>query len=309
MRLAAAPALALLAAIAALAAGCGGSEPAALPHHRAIVATASLDPPTHLFAEPVQARVDVLVDGAKLDPARIRVKTAFAPYEVLSATREREDLGGLTRFRYRFTIRCLLIECVPKIIPSAAGEAESGRGDRMTFDFGRVRVLYRDPKGEPRPVASAAWPTLESVSRINAPSVPDIGFVFKTSVTPLPSATYRIAPALLAVLLLAVAALLFVLPAVLVSRWWRSRQPAAPAPEPELPPLERALRLVERSLRREDGPERREALEVLAHELDVADGSPLALDARGLAWSAPSPSRRSAEELVETVRRSNGASA
>jgi hypothetical protein len=211
-----------------------------------------------------------------------------------------------------FTLRCLLIECIPKIIPSAAGPEESGRGDRLTFTFPRARILYHDPSGKTRPVGSAAWPTLESVSRINASSIPEIGpgseFIFKTDLTPLPGATYRISPTTLAVLLVVLALLLLAFPAVLVYRWWRARHPdVVEEEEPEVPPLERALRLVEWTAAREVVPEKREALEVLASELD-ADGPPLADTARRVAWSPPAPSRPDTEELVENVRRSNGSS-
>jgi len=298
----------------AVASGCGSgsNETARLPGGHAVVSSTSITPPSHIFAEPVVAQIDLVVDPNKLDPDRIHLRTDFKPYEVLSATRQRENLGGLTRFRYLFTLRCLLIECIPKIIPSAAGPEESGRGDRVTFTFPRTRILYRDPSGKMRPVASAAWPTLESVSRINASSIPEAGpgseFIFKADVVPLPAATYRMSPTTLAVLLLVAAGLLLALPAVLVHRWWRARHPeVVEEEEPEVPPLERALRLVERTAARDVVPDKREALEVLAAELD-GDEPPLADTARRVAWSPPVPSRPDTEKLVDTVRRSDGSS-
>jgi hypothetical protein len=300
-------------ALVALASGCGGSDQATrLPGGHAVVSSTSLTPPSHLFAEPVTAEIDLVVDPHKLDPGRIHLHTDFKPYDVLSATRTRESLGGLTRYRYVFTLRCLLIECIPKILPSAAGEDESGRGDRLTFTFPRARIVYRDPSGKTRPVGSAAWPTLESVSRINATSIQEAGigngFIFKTDVTPLPAATYRISPTTLAVLLLVVAGLLLAFPAVLLYRWWRARHPDVVEEEvPEVPPLEKALRLVEWTAAREAVPEKREALEVLAAELDT-EGQSLADTARRVAWSPPAPPRPETEELVDTVRRSDGSS-
>ena len=305
--------LALVAVVAVVASGCGGSDQASrLPGGHAVVSSTSFTPPSHLFAEPVVAQIDLVVDPHKLDPDRIHLRTDFKPYDVLSAARTRESLGGLTRFRYVFTLRCLLIECIPKIIPSAAGPEESGRGDRLTFTFPRTRILYHDPSGKTRPVGSASWPTLESVSRINASSIPEAGpaseFIFKTDVTPLPAATYRMSPTTLAMLLLVLACLLLALPAVLVYRWWRARHPEiVEEEEPEVPPLERALRLVEWTAARDVVPEKREALEVLAAELDT-EGQPLADTARRVAWSPPAPPRPDTDELVDTVRRSNGAS-
>jgi hypothetical protein len=79
--------------------------------------------------------------------------------------------------------------------------------------------------------------------------------------------------------------------------------------EPEVPPLEKALRLVERTAARDVVPEKREALEVLAAELDTdTEARPLADTARRVAWSPPAPPRPDTEKLVDTVRGSNGSS-
>lgn len=310
-RTALASTIALAGVVAVLASGCGGSsESSRLPRGHAIVSSTSFTPPSHLFAEPVTAQIDLVVDPRKLDPGRIHLRTDFEPYEVLSATRTRESLGGLTRFHYVFTLRCLLIECIPKVLPSAAGPEESGRGDRLTFTFPRARIMYHDPSGKTRPVGSAGWPTLESVSRINATKIQEQGvgngFIFQTDVTPLPAATYRMSPTTLAVLLLVLAGLLLAFPAVLLYRWWRARHPdVVEEAEPEVPPLEKALRLVEWTAGRHVVPEKREALEVLASELDT-EAQPLADTARRVAWSPPPPPKPDTDELVDSVRRSNG---
>jgi hypothetical protein len=296
-------ALALLLAFSA--AGCGGGS-SGLPGGRESIARTSIVPAVHLFAEPVVARLDVTVDPRRLDPDHIRVTSDFRPYEVLRVAKTRDRLGAVTRLRYAFTLRCLLIECIPRVLPSAAGEAESGRGDRMKFSFGRARVLYGKGTGEPRVVASARWPTLESISRINASSVPRGEFLFRTNVAPLPPATYRLTPTLLAVLLLLGAAALLALPVTLVALRWRRRRPPAVEEEPEVPPLERALRLVEWASENGDVPKQREALELLACELDARDATSIAQDARRLAWSAAPPVGRQATVLVASVREGSG---
>jgi len=302
--------LALGLAVVGVGAGCGGAEQARLPHGRSVSLATSLTPLAHLFAEPVTARADVFLDTRRLDPARIRVTTSFAPYEVLRVTRQRSDFDGLTRFRYLWTIRCLLIQCIPSVLPSAAGPQESGRGDRVSFQFAPVRALYRDPKGATRVVAAGRWPRLESVSRLNSTNIPGQGFVFKTHVLPLPPATYRISPTLLAILLLSAAALLLALPATLAVRWWKRRQPPPVEEAPPVPPLELAAQLVEWAAETDGaGPGHREALEKLAFELDASGGTELASEARGLAWAPASPSLPATEELVDAVRRSNGLAA
>ncbi len=131
-----------------------------------------------------------------------------------------------------------------------------------------------------------------------------LGFVFKTSVTPLPEPDYRVSPTLLGAGLLAGATALLVLPVWLGIGWWRRRRPPPlEVEERELTPLERALALVEWARDRENGAERREALEVLAVELEAVESPRLAESARSLAWSPVSPSPEAAAALVETTRK------
>jgi hypothetical protein len=291
-------------------AGCGsGEETSSAQLPRAVSARTSFTPNIHLFAEPVVARLDVIVGDDSIDPAGIRVKPDFRPYEVVgNVAREQESFGGLTRLRYRFTLRCLLIECIPAVLQSTAGEAESGRGDRVTFRFKPAQVLYDDSGAEPRLLRSAPWPPLEAVSRINASAIPRYGFVFRSTFTPLPEITYHASPTVLGAGLLGGAFALLVLPVGLVARWLRSRRPPSPEPQPELPRLERALLLVEWARAHEDGADRRRALEALAVELDVLARAPLAERARALAWSSASPSPVAGDELVTSVRESDAGS-
>ena len=168
-------------------------------------------------------------------------------------------------------------------------------------------MLYDDPDGKTRTLTRATWPELVSVSRIKQSDVPEFGFVFKTSVTPLPEPDYRVSPTLLGAGLLAGAAALLALPVALGIGWWRRRRPPpAVVEERELTPLERALALVEWARDRENGAERREALEVLAVELEAVESPALAWSARSLAWSPSSPSPEAAAALVETVKESDG---
>jgi hypothetical protein len=286
--------------------GCGADQEASrdLPAGRQIAVIASVDPTVHLFAEPVRARLEIVVDRDRLDPDRLEIEPRFLPYDVYAQSEERERRGGLEIIRQEYVLRCLRIACIPEILPSAAGEAESGRGERQTIRMRPAFVRYGDLRGKERVVARGRWPETVSVSRIKESDVPRFGFVFKTSATPLPDADFRVAPALLGGGLLAAALALLALPAALGIGWVRRRRVARPvaAPEPELTPLQRALLLVEWARDREDGAQRREALEALAGELDALDRAELARSARALAWSPPSPSPRAADELVRAVR-------
>lgn len=294
-------------AVAVAAAGCGGGgDDGEGAPRRPVTARTSLTPSTHLFAEPVVARLDVVLDGDALDTDEVEVTTDFEPYEVLRERQTREDFGRVTRLRHEFTLRCLLIACIPEVLQSAAGEDETGRGERTTLRLAPATIAYTDPESGERRVRNAPWQSLESVSRITASEVPSFGFVFETSVTPLAEATFRIPPAALAGGLGALALALLALPAALFTRWARGRRPPPPEKYPELSPLERALALVEWANARENGSQRREALEVLAVELDDLDRRELAVQARELAWSPGPPSQSGAGALVESVRGSDG---
>jgi hypothetical protein len=310
-------ALALLGAaliVGLAAAGCGGGEEEAdaseLPLGRKVSAQATLDPTVHVFAEPVLARLEVVVDNEEIDPDRVSVETKFLPYDVKATSGSRTTRGRFTTITYEYVLRCLRIACIPDVLQSAAGEAESGRGERRAFNLPSADVLVEDADGGTKVVRSVRWPELVSVSRLKESDVSEFDeFVFKTSVAPLPEPDYRISPTLLGFGLLAAALALLALPATLVVRWLRGRRPAAPIVElePEPTPLARALRLVEWARGRENGSERREALEVLAVELDVVALPELAGSARALAWSAASPSPEAAGTLVEEVRDSDAA--
>jgi hypothetical protein len=291
-------------------AGCGGGggEATDLPLGKKVAAVSQLDPTVHVFAEPVTATLEVVVDGEQLDPDRVRVETSFLPYDVKAERQTTEKRGQLTVIRREVVLRCLRIACIPEVLASDAGPAETGRGERRTLKLPAARVLYEDPDGTTRLLQKKAWPEVVSVSRLKESDVPGFArFLFKTGVTPLAEPDYRVSPTLLGVGLLVVALALLALPAALVILWLRRRRPAPVlVEEPQLTPLECALRLVEWSRGRENGSERREALEVLAVELEAVERPELARSARELAWSATVPSPERASSLVSEVRSSDG---
>jgi hypothetical protein len=306
-----------IAGVGLLVAGCGGGgrEVPALPTGQFMAVEQSLTPPVQLFAEPVVARVDVLVDGERFDPDRVRVAGFFQPYELDGeVVRERRDQGRYTHLRYEFTLRCLVWECLPHTEDpgatpvSVAGGVErppppGGARDRKVHKLRAARVLYDDPQEGTQRVRNVTWPEVVSVSRLNFSDydVSVLGFPFEASVTPLPEASYRFPPTLVGIGLLVAALALLALPTgLVVSAFRRKPAPVVDEEEPELPPLERALRLVEWACEG-DAEERREALEALAGELDTEDAV-LAGEARRLAWSRELPSPDAAADLVRRVR-------
>lgn len=292
-----------------LAAGCGGGgeDIAALPPGSFVSASGQLGPPIHLFGDTLTADVSVVVDRTKLDPARLSLKTFFEPYEPIEEMEvARREAGGLSEVRYRLRLRCLERACITSTLGTIVNPGGSAP---RTFRFQPAQVQYKDPgKTEPRLLRTVRFAPIESVTRINAQDVTQVyGFPFRDSFTPLPAISQRMSATTLGVLLLLLAAALLVLPATLVLRWWRARrQPPPPEPEPEPTPLERAIALVEWSLARENGAERRAALDALATELDVVEPDGLADQTRVAAWSPPSPSTSETERILTLVKERHG---
>ena len=154
----------------------------------------SLTPDVHLFAEPVVARIDVVVDRDQVDPADVVVKTDFKPYETSGETAvEREDIGRFTHLRYTTTLRCLDERCIPSTfkysdIPiSQTPELPLFPENQQRAEKTEVRVSpdARDRRRRGRQAKTlgrVVWPPLRSLSRINwyDASVVGQGFPFES---------------------------------------------------------------------------------------------------------------------------------
>ena len=307
--------LALLSSI-----GCGGgADVPPLPSGRFVAATQSVTPQVHLFGDSVVAQVDVIVDRTRFDPERIRLVGEFAPYEREGElVRKRSDDGRFTHLRFAIKLRCLVYDCLEEVAggpPTAEpgglppANYAGGFGERKTIELPPHRLVYEGSDEKPQTIQSLSWPPLQSVTRLNLADteVTGVGFPFEASVTPLPAVSYRFAPVALGGGLLLAALALLALPAVVVVRALRREAPA-PVEEdetPELTPLERALGVVAWA-RDRSVPERREALEALAVELEAAGVGGLVEPTRGLAWSAAAPSVESIDELLQSVEEADG---
>jgi hypothetical protein len=229
-------AIAVLAALAA--AGCGGddSKPLIAASKTAVV-RGEIVPDVHLFGEPVVAQIDVIVDRAKVDPADVRLKANFEPYEEAGETRSsRQDIGELTHLRYTMTLRCLGIDCIPRTLKGNASTVSQLPGDpvflvgqqrdeKRSYRFPAAIVLSGRGAAAER-LGRVVWPPLRSLSRINwyDSSVVGQGFPFVATVAPVPEPDYRIPPAFLGLCLLALGLLaLLALPVWLVRGWRRRR--------------------------------------------------------------------------------------
>lgn len=300
-------------------AGCGGSDAKPLlATGKTAVVRGSLTPDVHLFAEPVVARVDVIVRRGEVDPGDVRLKADFAPYESVGTTTvAREDIGDFTYLRYATTLRCLGPDCIPRTVHGSQITVPQTselplfpepqqRDEKRTYEFPPATVTT-GAGSEAKTLGRVVWLPLRSLSRINwdDSSVVGQGFPFASDVTPLPKPTYRLSPILLGLGLLACALLLLAGPTWLVVRRLRRRMSTEVESTPTLTPLERALALVEWASRRPSVQDRREALEALAVELDVDEGEDRADDARAQGWSPPTPEPEQMTALVSSIRESD----
>jgi hypothetical protein len=304
----------LVVALAALAlVGCGGSDSKPLlVGGKTVAVRGSLTPEVHLFAEPVVAQIDVIVDRDQVDPGDVRVKTDFTPYEPFGKTAlTRDDIGRFTHLRYMTTLRCLDEKCIPPTVGNVTisqtpelplfPEAQQ-RAEKQKYEFPPAIVTTdTGPKG--RTLGRVVWPPLRSLSRINwdDASVVGQGFPFVATVTPVPEPTYRVSPTALGAVLLAVAFALLALPVAYLVRRRRARRAPKTDTGPKLSPLERALALVEWASGRPSVDDKREALEALAFELD-AEEDEAARRARAQGWSPPSPEPEEMVDLVAAIR-------
>jgi hypothetical protein len=248
----------------------------------------------------VRARIDVSVDPTRIDPNRIELAPAFAPYQSVGPIRRsRSGAGRVSVVSFQVTLRCLELRCLPDSADTVIRPQPA-------------HIVFASPSG--RHELEVGWPDLEVTPRI-------LKSAFSSSVERVsswraqdrvpPAVSYGFSPtsletvlAILGGLLLLGGAALFTLHVVgtpeVVERWRLSR----------LPPLERALRLLESSSIRSGSPARRRALDLLAVELARTGEPAKAGEARALAWTDSPPalgdSRRIASEARELFERKNG---
>lgn len=306
---------AVSAAAAFAAAGCGGEEAGALPEGRSVATAATIVPEVTLFGDVVEARAEVLLDNEKLDPDRVLFEPDFAPFEVVGEpVVERKRADGATRLTYRYSLRCITLDCIELIGggPSQPGEGgipppttgSGGFGERKTIQVKPTPLRYDEPEGEERTLRRISWPPVQSISRMNFgdTAVTGIGFPFRASVAPLPDPTFRFPPLALAAGLLLAAAALLALPVVVFGRMLRREPEVVEVEAPRvLTPLERAQELVGWAREHGTDAERREALEVLAEELDAEHRNAEAQGIRRLGWSPAPPSPDRMGELAGEI--------
>ena len=285
--LAAAVALAALAVVLVLSLRGGGGNGAIPP--QAVSGVTRLTRSGVLFADPLQASVDVLVDRQRVDPSQVGFTTKFEPFVTVGLPRvTREDSGRLTRLVYTVDLICLTNTCLSKDKP-----------EPILAQFPPAEVFYI-PKTGGRHTVELPWIGMvisgRTSERDTAGGDPFLQPSWKATTDPFP-VSYGNSPSVLRPVLFVVSGLLlafglFALFRFVVTTKLRLRV---------LSPLERAVVLVERTP--DESPERRKALQLLARELGKSGEPELALAARELAWSERSPLPTLTEPLTIDVRR------
>jgi hypothetical protein len=285
------PAL-LAAALVALAT----AAPAAAKPAEPLRATASVSPPVQLFGNDVTAHVSVIVDTTRVDPARLRVATNFAPFVRVGPLQERQTGSGrYVQTAWTWRLRCLAPSCIPVAPPSDVTH---------DFPFPPAQVSGVTVNGRSVYRTHVFFPAVEVVSQISPRERAYIAahkhVKWLYQLTPAAGDAYRVPPGLVFWLAVVLAALCGGTALVLAGRWALGLRTPAAAAAPALPTsyLERALALFFWANARGDETLQRKALERVADELplDVVDLSEIA---RELAWSPATPEGDEVEAISE----------
>lgn len=242
-----------------------------------------------LFADPMRASIQVVVDRDRVDPAQVGFRTNFAPFVLTANPRvAREDAGRLTRLVYSATLICVTNICLSKDAP-----------EPVQKQFPPAQVFYTTKSGD-RHTLRLTWAATSIGPRTNENDLngsdPFLQPRWRANADPLP-VTYSTSPHTLRTILFVASGLLlalglFALMRFVVTAKLRLRP---------LTPLERAVVLVERAT--PESPEKRKALELLSHELARSGEPELALLAKELAWAEPTPLPTLTQPLTIDVRR------
>jgi hypothetical protein len=244
-----------------------------------------------LFADPLKARIEVLVDRNRVDPARVGFNPKFEPYARIGVPLlERHDTGSLTRLTYTADLACLTYACLPSFF-----------GTRI--QFAPAKVFYSRRDGARRTLelpwfAFSLGPRTSEKDLNNAD--PFVQPAWRATTEP-EAVSYAISPDLLRALLYVGSGLLFLCALTAFAAFVRAV--AGRLRLPTATPLERAVSLVENAAARDDQPAKRKALELLSRELTHSGEGDLALAARELAWAEATPVPAATQPLTLDVRR------
>ena len=266
-------------------------------------ATATFSPPVQLFANTVTARVSVVTDTTRVDPARLHVIAKFSPYKPVGPPKEvHSGSGRYVQTTWTWKLSCLTSLCVP-----LSGSSSPSSVPSQVFAFPPAQIRGSGPNGKTTYRVHAFFPQLEMLSQLSPREAAYIAahkhIQWQYPLAPAAGDAYRLPPGLVFWLAVALAGLCGAAALVVGGRWaLRLRQPVASAiPGAPTPYLERALALFFWANAHGDETLQRKALERVADELPF-DVHELSETAHALAWSPETPD----EEDVQAISQRAG---
>jgi hypothetical protein len=276
----------------------GTAEAAAplLPAGKPVAVYAYMTPRVILFGDPLDLDVTVLVDRKLVDPKTVQVTATLRPFLPGDRSRTKRQIGNVTEFHFAVAFTCVRVQCVPV--------AQSRQ-----FQFPRGTVTYRLWKHPGTPATERfRLPLVLLLSQVNTTALQRLLSLnpgqrippYRHHLLPVPKPSYRIAPATLAGISSAAAAVVFAASLLLFRLYARARRPVRiEEPVVRVPPLEQALAFLRHAQAEGDEVLVRKALERVAAELESDGGGALAREAHELAWAETDPPRGEVEQLVE----------
>jgi hypothetical protein len=242
-----------------------------------IAVNATIGPAQHMFGDPVRARIELILDAKRIDPATVKLRVNFAPYRPLRPPRRVQSAAGaVTRLRFDYMLGCLTYRCLPT-------------GER-NFDLRNATVEYRSRGSAGPQTEEIDWSPLRAAGRIPATRLWEAQL--RADYRDLGPPTYRVQPRQVQLVGLVLAVLFGAAALILILRLLplaRIAERLGLKTVDQRTPLERALARVQETAAGERPDEGRRALERLAQELRRARSPELAGAASRLAWSREFP--------------------
>ncbi len=242
-----------------------------------VAVNATLDPPQHMFGDPVRARIEVVLDATRVNPDTVKVRANFTPYRQLRPpTQSRSSAGPITRLRFDYRLACLTYRCLPL--------------GQKRFELKNSAVDYNTRRGGGLQTEEVDWPTLTVSGRISRNRFWEAQT--RADFRELEPPTYRVSPRLVETVGLLLAVIFGAVAVILILRLLplvRIAERLGLKTVDRRTSLERALARVRETSTAERAEEGRRALERLAHELRRARNPELAGAASELAWSREFP--------------------
>jgi hypothetical protein len=245
----------------------------------------SITPDWIYFADPVTARIDVVVDRTVIDAESVVVTTSFSPWEQASGSRTTSaQTAAVAHLTLVYNLRCVVFACIPH------GTVV------QRFHLPVVTVTARSVDGASI-VVKKPWPPVNVAGRFLPPVTGAVRpqLVLQTQAPP---ARFGLPPSAAALGLDVGAAIVGAAAVALILLELRRYVERRRHPVDERPPLVRALHLA-REAQTRDAEDRRRAVALVAQLLPRPAAEQTT--AAEIAWSKPDPSPDDVGDLVETI--------